>query len=211
MAPEPVAKAEAKFLELVGELTATTAEWGARKQNYHLDLAEAHRLAAEARVAGTKAPKRTAADVDSDLARLAGEREALLAAVDVAGDALARAVEEHRGEWLAEAEELDAKNTAALADAIDAVEAACAALHTTRLAVPWLDAYDVGAALRGDRQHMTGGIGQYRQQVAQVRELVEGSEPRLIGYRHTHYEGTSTAEPIYEGTDRLGRSFTSSR
>jgi hypothetical protein len=207
MRPAEVERVAAKFEELASELSDVTSEWSARTQSYHQDLAAANREVAEARVAGKKGPARTPADVEANLARLAGERQALMEAVDVCGDALVHAVSESRDQWLQAAEAAEAEATEQLQSALADVRAAIQALEVPRQAIPWLESFDLSRALRGEAHHITGAL-HYGDALTRLEELVKGPEPKHIGWR---VDEDGNSEPIYETKDRIGRSFTSVR
>jgi hypothetical protein len=157
LAPEPVAQAAERFNQISAELQEAHGNYGRLSQSIHEDVAAANKAAAEARVEGKKPPRLTGDKVKANLIAAQAERDALLDAIDVAGDQLAALVDQYRSEWLANLEvgEKDAEQrfTQAIADAGEAARD----LQEARSAPNWLRSFSLQACGFGSQTQYPGG------------------------------------------------------
>jgi hypothetical protein len=157
LAPEPVAKAAERFNQISAELQEAHANYGRLSQSIHEDVAAANKAAAKARVEGKKPPALTGDKVKQRLVDVQAERDALLDAIDVAGDQLAALVDKHRPEWLANLEvgEKDAEQR--FSQAISDAREAASDLQEARSAPNWLRSFSLSACGFGNQTQYPGG------------------------------------------------------
>lgn len=144
--PQAIAAAADVFEEAVAQLQAAKTSLREAKAGEHdwrssADPAEAVRLrdASNARI-------------DAEETRV----HALDRALDAAGDKLARAVGEHRGEWIASLAPTAQRAAEDYAAALDAAAEALRLMAGARGAVGWLEEFDVGLAIVGQIAQFPG-------------------------------------------------------
>ena len=91
------------------------------------------------------------------VATLEQKIEGTALAVDEAGNTLAKAIAQHRDDWLAELAEAEREATGRYMSAIAEAKAALVDLRPARGAVQWLAEFDAGPATVGERPQYAGG------------------------------------------------------
>ncbi len=188
VAPKPVAEAKARFDKLSAELQAVTQRWDRAVRSRQDDIAAANRAQATARMEGTKSAF-TPGKVEQNLAKLKAEREVLLEAVDMSGNQLIAACEEHRDEWLAMLNKIDEDATERLRVALGNARRALEELQVPRTAPGWVRHFSARRALMGDQVvYHESGIG--GEEHLDKLDKIVNPEPVLVGYRDS--------QPLFE-------------
>src|SRR5262245_46497713 len=94
-AAKPVQKESELFEKSSAEFTAAQQEMYSLKASRHEDITAANKAAAEARLKGGAPPKVTPATIDAKIDKARKAFEAAEATLDVAGEQLVAAIEEH--------------------------------------------------------------------------------------------------------------------
>jgi len=157
-APKPVQDASDAFEKATAEFASAQAEMYSLTASHKDDIAVANRAAAEARVSGGKPPKETPATVNARLDKAKADAEIAEATLDVAGDLLVAAVQEHKnGEWRDALAEAQAEQEQRWRESLDELKACAARLGEIRSAGEWLDGFSALQVTMGNCTQYPGG------------------------------------------------------